>query len=917
MTLALDIWEEDRRLRGLGPGAIPVLEFGRGMFAAGEPEAEAFSRDKDWMSNLVLIAKNVHVWLDQLSRRYERHLRRLDDIPDEELDRLARWGFRGLWLIGLWERSRASQKIKQYTGNPEAVASAYSLLDYRIADDLGGEEAWKTLKERAWRRGIRLASDMVPNHMGIDSRWVIEHPHWFVQLDHPPYPWYTFGGGNLSDDGRAGIYIEDGYWERRDAAVVFKRVDHQTGEARYIYHGNDGTSMPWNDTAQLNFLLPEVREAVIRTILHVARLFPIIRFDAAMTLAKRHYQRLWFPQPGDAGAIPSRAERGMSKADFDRQMPVEFWREVVDRVAAEAPDTLLLAEAFWLMEGYFVRTLGMHRVYNSAFMNMLKMEENQKYRQTVKNVLEFSPEVLKRFVNFMNNPDERTAVEQFGKGDKYFGVCMLMVTMPGLPMFGHGQIEGFTEKYGMEYRRAYWDEPVDEHMVWRHETEIFPLMRRRNLFSGAENFALFDFVRGDGGVDENVFAYSNRAGGERALILYNNAYDRTAGTLHTSTAINTGSVDAPALVRRSLAEALGLDASGACYYRFHDHKTGFEYIRSGREIAERGLFATLDGYQWHAFLDWEELRDTDGRWGELERLLAGRPVPNIHVARLEMEIAAVLAPYEALLRKALLLAARPEEAPLRAEFEEELARFLEAASAFSGGEDRRAEQPRKRGKSFSECAAASLDLLLEPERALARAGAKPATAVAIIERHDWRATPGFLRSQLFSLAMRAAGRAGAPGPVEEREARLLARINEWFLGRKAFETLHDPVGDPRAARQDAMLAVMTAVWAPVLAAEPGSRTGGAGSRLARAFQDPSVAEFLLIHEHAGVHWLNKERLERFVQSLIPAALLTLCEEDRLKSDAIDRVLEAGDRVVRAAAETGYRVAEMLRKLGDA
>ena len=28
------------------------------------------------------------------------------------------------------------------------------------------------------------------------------------------------------------------------------------------------------------------------------------------------------------------------------------------------------------MEGYFVRTLGMHRVYNSAFMNMLKNEEN-------------------------------------------------------------------------------------------------------------------------------------------------------------------------------------------------------------------------------------------------------------------------------------------------------------------------------------------------------------------------------------------------------------------------------------------------------------------------------------------------------------------------------------------------------------
>ena len=71
--------------------------------------------------------------------------------------------------------------------------------------------------------------------------------------------------------------------------------------------------MPWNDTAQLNYLNPEVREAVIQTILHVARKFPVIRFDAAMTLTKRHYQRLWFPEPGTGGAIPSRAEHGMTK----------------------------------------------------------------------------------------------------------------------------------------------------------------------------------------------------------------------------------------------------------------------------------------------------------------------------------------------------------------------------------------------------------------------------------------------------------------------------------------------------------------------------------------------------------------------------------------------------------------------------
>jgi hypothetical protein len=93
------------------------------------------------MPHLVLIAKNTYVWLDQLSKAYQRPITRLDQIPDEELDKLASWGITGLWLIGLWERSTASAHIKQLCGNPEAIASAYSLKDYRIADELGGEAA--------------------------------------------------------------------------------------------------------------------------------------------------------------------------------------------------------------------------------------------------------------------------------------------------------------------------------------------------------------------------------------------------------------------------------------------------------------------------------------------------------------------------------------------------------------------------------------------------------------------------------------------------------------------------------------------------------------------------------------------------------------------------------------------------------
>ena len=140
------------------------------------------------MPRLVLVAKSTYVWLDQLSRRYGRDIRTLDAIPDEELDTLARRGITGLWLIGLWQRSRASETIKRWRGNQEAVASAYSLDDYRIADDLGGDAAHAILRDRAAARGIRLASDMVPNHMGIDSRWVIEHPDRFISVGEPPFP---------------------------------------------------------------------------------------------------------------------------------------------------------------------------------------------------------------------------------------------------------------------------------------------------------------------------------------------------------------------------------------------------------------------------------------------------------------------------------------------------------------------------------------------------------------------------------------------------------------------------------------------------------------------------------------------------------------------------------------------------------
>ena len=603
LDLALDVLAEEARameLRGAGAHFGGPLVVETPDYRSLDPETVAFSADTEWMPSVVLMAKSTYVWLEQLARTYARPISNLADVPDEELDRLAGLGVTGLWLIGLWQRSAASADIKRRRGDADAVASAYAIDDYRIADDLGGEAAFEALRARAWARGIRMAADMVPNHMGIDSGWVVEHPDRFISVPHSPFPAYSFSGPDLSPDPRVEITLEDHYWDSTDAAVVFRRRDQQSGEERFIYHGNDGTSFPWNDTAQLDYLQAGVREAVIQTILQVARRAPILRFDAAMVLARRHIRRLWYPEPGSGGAIPSRAEHALSNAAFNRRMPKEFWREVVDRVAAEAPGTLLLAEAFWLMEGYFVRTLGMHRVYNSAFMHMLRDEDNAGYRRVMRDTLEFDPGILGRFVNFLTNPDERPAAEQFGTGEKAFSAATLLATLPGLPMLGHGQVEGLRERYGMEFRRARWDEPVDEGHAGHFAWAIVPLLRRRAQFSGTQRFHLYDARTDDGSIDENVYAYTNGSGADRSLVLVNHRYGDTTVRIERSiAAAPAGGGDSRTSVH--LSDALELHGEGApgddVLLRLFDPRSGWELQRTAGELRREGLRVSLGAYE--------------------------------------------------------------------------------------------------------------------------------------------------------------------------------------------------------------------------------------------------------------------------------------------------------------------------------
>ena len=342
------------------------------------------SSDSAWMPRVVLIAKSTYVWLDQLSRPYGRDIRTLDAIPDEELDTLARWGVTGLWLIGLWERSRgvrADQALARQPRRGRVGLLARRLPDRRRPRRRGGLR--RTCATGRGRAASGWRATWSPTTWASTRAGSSSTPSGSCRSPSRPTRPTRSAGADLSTDERVGIVLEDHYWDDSDAAVVVQalrprdRRRRATSTTATTARASRGTTRPSSTSST-----PAVREQVIQTILDVARRFPIIRFDAAMVLAKKHIQRLWWPEPGHRRRHPvARRARDARRRSSTRGCRSSSGARSSTGSPPRCPDTLLLAEAFWLLEGYFVRTLGMHRVYNSAFMHMLRDEDNAGYRQ--------------------------------------------------------------------------------------------------------------------------------------------------------------------------------------------------------------------------------------------------------------------------------------------------------------------------------------------------------------------------------------------------------------------------------------------------------------------------------------------------------------------------------------------------------
>jgi hypothetical protein len=132
-------------------------------------------------------------------------------------------------------------------------------------------------------------------------------------------------------------------------------------------------------------------------------------------------------------------------------------------------------------------------------------------------------------------------------------------------------------------------------------------------------------------------------------VIYHDRFAETSGTIRESAAYaRKNASGAKRLVRRSLADGLGLPTGADDFVTFRDARTGLEYVRSCRELRDRGFSIHLGAYEGHVFWEFQEVHDgSSGQWRRLAERLAGAGTPSLDAAMRELQLEPVHAPLRA------------------------------------------------------------------------------------------------------------------------------------------------------------------------------------------------------------------------------------------------------------------------------
>lgn len=351
-----------------------------------------------WRAFPVLYEINAWTWLDDLSRKYHRRLD-LADVPAEEWDQIASFGFDAVWFMGVWERSPAGIAISMAKPAQiedfrralpdfepaDNVGSPYCVRRYVVDPHLGGPGGLAAARRELSNRGVRLILDFVPNHIAPDHPWVTDHPEYLVQGDR----------GDLERD--PGSFIATG--------------------GHVFACGRDPFFPAWSDVVQINAFHPGLRHAVIQTLDAIAAQCDGIRCDMAMLMLNNIFERTWGAR---AGAKP---------AD-------DYWRSIIAATKIAWPDFRFIAEAYWDLE-WELQQQGFDFCYDKKLYDRMEHEPAERVRLH----LLADDSYQRKMVRFIENHDEPRAAAVFSPA-KGRAAVFAVLTLPGARLLHEGQFDG-------------------------------------------------------------------------------------------------------------------------------------------------------------------------------------------------------------------------------------------------------------------------------------------------------------------------------------------------------------------------------------------------------------------------------------------------------------------------------------------
>jgi len=484
-----------------------------------------------WPSHPAIYEINTWIWLSELSRHYQTQVT-LANVPDAEWDAITAWSPDAVWLMGVWERSARGREIainneSLVTSCREAlpdlttddvVGSPYCVRRYRVDEHLGGPEGLARAREQLAQRGARLILDLVPNHVAPDHPWVQEYPDFFIQ-------------------GAPEDFIS--------SPQAFLQVgDH------ILAYGRDPFFPPWPDVIQVNAFSPGLRHALTDTLLSLAGQCDGVRCDMAMLLINQIFRQTWGER---TGAMPAR----------------EFWEEVIPAVKATYPEFLMIAEAYWDLEGELLQQ-GFDFCYDKRLYDRLRHGSADPVRQHLLAGLSYQA----RLVRFIENHDEPRAAAAFN-GRQARAAAVTIATLPGASLFHEGQFEGRRIRLPVFLNRRP-AEPVDSDLQNFYQT-LLAAVAQTVFKEGAWRLGS-PYGWPDNRSYLNLAAWGWRLGEERRLIIVNLSEYRSQARVP--------------LPWEDLADRP---------WHLTDTFTGEIYTRDGLELRQPGLFVDLEPWQFHFF----------------------------------------------------------------------------------------------------------------------------------------------------------------------------------------------------------------------------------------------------------------------------------------------------------------------------